>query len=92
MNYNKKKHSPINRVNSVNKFLSPKNKNNEYDIKTSTPKLEKRNVSKCESDEFAELNYCPCDDYKTLVKKNSKLRNLLIKAYSSLQDIVIIHK
>ena len=89
MNNNKKKNSP-NRVNSVNKFLSPKNRKNEYD-KLSTPKLEKKNLSKLESDELMELNYSSCDDYKTIVKKNAKLRNLLIKAYSSLQEIVIIN-
>ena len=91
MNYNKKKQSPINRVNSVNKFLSPKNKNSECDIKTSTPKVEKRIMSKYENDELAELSYCACDDYKTIVKKNSKLRNLLIKSYSSFSSISIIY-
>jgi hypothetical protein len=92
MNYNKKKYSPIKRVNSVNKFLSPKYKNNEHDINISTPKLEKRNVSKYESDEFSELSYNPYDDYKTIVKKNSELIKLVIKAYSSLKEIVTIHK
>lgn len=88
----KKKSSPITKSNSKSRLLSPKGKIYEtHENRQMTPKLEnKRLVQKSETEEYADLISNPYDDIKTLIKKNSKLRIILIKTSTSLNGIVLL--
>ena len=62
-----------------------------------TPKFENKPrsssvVSKNETEDFNELQFSINDDYKTLVKKNTKLRSLLVKASDKINEQAIKQK
>jgi hypothetical protein len=76
----KKKSSPLTKCNSKSRLLSPKTKATDIESRQMTPKLENKKLAqRSEPEEFCDLISTPNDDIKSLIKKNAKLRTLLLK-------------
>jgi oligoendopeptidase F len=77
-----------------NKFKKPKanienNLNNNKQTIENKPKITNFSSPKQDQSDYNELQFNVNDDYKTLVKKNTKLRNLLVKASNKINELVI---
>jgi hypothetical protein len=87
----KKKSSPLTKCSSKNQILSPRKISDNIEQRQMTPKLENRKIGQKSEEEYIDLVSNPLDDIKTLIKKNAKLRSILVKTTTSLNEIVTIH-